>query len=124
MDSIAGQLGDNSHGAVIGKENQQRISENQTHVNLALNRIADADESTNSKLTALVDAVAGMKKALVGEEEYGRPGIIEQIREMRASDARSERWHAMNSIILVVMAVGQVAHTAALIYLFRWIWGI
>lgn len=123
-DSITGQLGDDSRNAVVGRENSQRISENQTHVNLALTRIADADESTNSQMTALVDAVAGMKKALVGEEEYGRPGIIEQIREMRASDARRERWHAMNSIILIVMAIGQVAHTAALIYLFRWIWGI
>lgn len=124
MDSITGQTGDNGQNTIIGKENSQRISENQTHVNLALNRIADADESTNHKITALINTVADMKKALIGDEEYDRPGIIEQIQEMRASDQRRERWHAINSGILVVMMVGQVAHTIALIYLFRWIWGI
>ena len=121
-DTITGTAGDGVKNSTVGKGNNQNVSENNVHV--ALNRIAEADESTNSKISALVKTVSDMREALVGEPEYDRPGIIEQIKEMRASDQRRERWHAINSGILVVMMVGQVAHTAALIYLFRWIWGI
>jgi len=123
-DKITGKVGDGGRNISVGKGNEQHANENTNNVHVALNRIAEADESALRQMTDLMRVVADMKQALVGEPEYQRPGIIEQIQEMRASDQRRERWHAINSGILVVMMVGQVAHTIALIYLFRWIWGI
>jgi hypothetical protein len=123
-DKITGKVGDGGRNISVGKGNEQHANENTNNVHVALNRIAEADESALRQMTALINTVADMKKAMIGDEEYDRPGIIEQIQEMHASDQRRERWHVIDSGILVVMMVGQVAHTIALIYLFRWIWGI
>jgi len=98
---------------VSGNDN----STSRADVHIALDRVADMSQRELDQVAALagqmakvLEEIAAMRAALIGDSRYGSTGLVQQVRAMATADWRQQA-------LLGAMLLSEILQWAAILYL-------